>query len=303
MQRILEMLRELKPEKLFVVADGPKNEAPDELTRVGQVRALFNDLPWACSVTKIYSDVNLGLKKRVESGLDAVFEEVDAAIILEDDCLPSPTFFSFASEMLERYSHEDRIHMVSGNNFAPNSRNLFSYYFSNHSHIWGWATWARAWKSYRSSGFKVHDVPHEALLTMVQRIPGRQKRKSFAKLLQNLERLDSWAVPFASHAYFENKLSIVPKVNLVTNVGFGQDSTHTKFESYVDEIPLADLEFPLTHPTEVAANHREMSRESLRRYQVKFFYPIVHPLDFLRRLKNYFFPALEDALRERFTRF
>jgi hypothetical protein len=142
--RVFEAIRQAQPSKLLVVADGPRSTRPGEAEKCAATRAIIDQVDWECEVLTNYSDVNLGCRHRVSSGLDWVFEQVEEAIILEDDCLPHPTFFRFCEELLEWYRHDHRIVAISGDNFQNGHQSgEFSYYFSRYVHIWGWATWRR----------------------------------------------------------------------------------------------------------------------------------------------------------------
>src|SRR5665648_587346 len=148
-RRVFAEIAKARPTKLLVIADGPRATHPDDAEKCAVVRAIIDGVDWDCEVLKNYSDVNLGCKRRVSSGLDWVFDTVEEAIILEDDCLPHPTFFRFCEEMLAKYRDDKRIAMISGDNFQfGKKRTEYSYYFSRYTHIWGWASWRRAWDNY-----------------------------------------------------------------------------------------------------------------------------------------------------------
>jgi hypothetical protein len=147
-KKVFDLIREAKPPKLLVVADGPRQDKVGEVEKSMATRAIIDLVDWDCEVIANYSDVNLGCKVRVSSGIDWVFHEVEEAIILEDDCLPDLSFFRYCDELLERYRYDTRIMFISGDNFQFGRRsNTNSYYFSTPP-IWGWATWRRAWKYY-----------------------------------------------------------------------------------------------------------------------------------------------------------
>jgi hypothetical protein len=130
-----------------VIADGPGSG--EDLVKCEAARKIINQVSWDCEVLTNYSDVNLGCKKRISSGLDWVFKQCDEAIILEDDTLPHSTFFRFCSELLERYRDDQRVMMICGQNLQFGRKvNPYSYYFSRCPHIWGWATWRRAWNHF-----------------------------------------------------------------------------------------------------------------------------------------------------------
>lgn len=285
-KKVLDAIEFVRPAKLFVIADGPRASKPLDESQVQATRDLFEHLAWPCEVIKLYSSVNLGLRNRVISGLDEVFSQVESAIILEDDCLPSPDFFSFSAELLARYRDEPSVALISGNNFAPVKRERNSYYFSTHANIWGWATWSRTWQEFRKSQ-AVSDLSESEIQKILQSIGGRSQRSSFGKLLRLSSGLDSWAIQFVTFSYLNGLMSAVPSQNLVTNVGFGADSTHTKFESWADEIPLGNLRFPLRHPEEISPNHRQMKREARIKSLNWIRYPLIHPLDAAKRIFRY----------------
>src|SRR5512139_3287315 len=148
-ERVFAEIAKARPPKLLVVADGPRANRSGEAEKCAATRAIIDRVDWDCEVLTNFSDTNLGCKNRVSSGIDWVFEQVPEAIILEDDCLPHPTFFRFCEELLERYRDDERIGMISGDNFQlGQKRTDASYYFSRYNHIWGWASWRRAWRHY-----------------------------------------------------------------------------------------------------------------------------------------------------------
>lgn len=285
-ERVLEAIAEFAPSRLFVIADGPRDSKPEDEKEVEETRKLFENISWDCELTKIYSDKNLGLRSRVLTGLDEVFSRVDSAIILEDDCLPSQDFFSFSSQLLGKYSFDESVGLISGNNFAPKKGAEGSYYFSRHANIWGWATWARTWRAFRD--FKnLDELTAEERSTILSFVVGKGQKRVFAKLLRLSPKLDSWAIQFAAFAYTRGLSTIVPGANLVRNVGFGADSTHTKFESWSDEIPLGKMTFPLVHPSNSQPNIREMLRESrIKRFRW-IAYPFLNPGEASKRIFRY----------------
>jgi hypothetical protein len=148
-ERVFAEIARAKPRQLLLIADGPRPDREEEADRCAATRAIVDQVNWDCQVLKNYADCNLGCKKRVSSGLDWVFRNVEEAIILEDDCLPHPTFFRFCQEMLEKYRSDTRIMQICGFNALYEQQSLpYSYYFSKFGPIWGWASWRRAWEHY-----------------------------------------------------------------------------------------------------------------------------------------------------------
>ncbi|MEO8165112.1 MAG: glycosyltransferase family 2 protein, partial [Betaproteobacteria bacterium] len=147
--RVLESLRAAKPARVFFAVDGPRPDAVEDASRVDKVQSLVSLIDWDCEVQTLFRSNNLGCKLGVSSAISWFFQQVDAGIILEDDCIAHPSFFPYVRELLGRYAVDERLLMISGNNFQADRRKpADSYYFSRYAHIWGWATWRRAWQHY-----------------------------------------------------------------------------------------------------------------------------------------------------------
>lgn len=148
-RQVFETIRAAKPEKLLVVADGPRADRPDDLEKCAATRAIINEVDWDCEVHTNFSETNMGCGPRSSSGITWAFEIVDKAIIFDDDCVPSASFFGYCAELLDRYESDERVMMVSGNNrLFGRAETADSYYFSRYAHVWGWATWRRAWAKF-----------------------------------------------------------------------------------------------------------------------------------------------------------
>jgi len=237
-RQVFETIRRVRPTTLLVIGDGPRAGRQDEAAAVAATRAIIDEVDWPCDVATEYSTNNLGCKRRVASGLDWVFDAFDEAIVLEDDCIPDPTFFPFCQEMLSRYRNDERIFSISGDNFQR-GRSFASngYYFSKYFHCWGWASWRRAWKTvdlqiskwpqFTSAGglHEIADSPREEAYW--QRVLDAQHRGE----------VDSWAYSCLGSSWMKGGLHIHPDVNLVSNIGFAGDATHTTQSS----CPLANM--------------------------------------------------------------
>jgi hypothetical protein len=247
--RVLAEIAKAKPPKLLVIADGPRPEIPGEEERVVATRALIERVDWECQVLKNYADTNLGCGIRVSSGLAWVFDRVDEAIILEDDCLPHPTFFRFCEELLEKYRHDQRIMAISGDNFQSGAkRDSYSYYFSFFPHAWGWASWSRAWQYY---DFDMNLWPEIRRGKLLQNIlPGSDAVNYWDYIFQSIfeKKIDTWDYQWLFTCFINDGLTIIPRENLVSNIGFGPEATHTKFISNVAFHPTMPMAFPLNHP-------------------------------------------------------
>ena len=248
--RVFKEIAKAKPPKLLVVADGPRANRPGEAEKCEQTRAILKNIDWDCEVLTNFSETNLGCKVRVASGIDWIFEQVPEAIILEDDCLPEPTFFRFCQEMLERYRDNERISMVSGGNLQfGRKRGLGSYYFSRYTHIWGWASWRRAWQHYDRDIKQWPAFRDEGWLESIFASTGEQQywRNSFEAVHDG--SLDTWDCSWTFTALVKGMLQIVPNVNLISNIGFGPDATHTHVVGIHADMPTEPMRFPLVHPS------------------------------------------------------
>ncbi len=247
-QKVFEVIRQVQPPKLFVIADGVRSQYPEDVEKCRVTRAIIEQVDWDCEVFKNYSQVNLGCRQRVSSGLDWVFEQVEAAIILEDDCLPHPSFFRFCQELLEKYRDVEKIGVISGNNFQfGQKRSLNSYYFSNYNHLWGWATWRRAWQQYDNKMQQWPQFQQQNLLSQI--LPTPEAVNYWATRFQaNYNGFNSWGYGWTFACWLHQKLTIIPEVNLVSNIGFGADATHTQTIDFVANLPTAEITFPLKHP-------------------------------------------------------
>lgn len=251
-EKTFAVLREQRPAKLFIIADGPRAGHADDVERCAVVRDIVSRIDWPCEVSRNYADENLGLKRRVSSGLDWVFAQEERAIVLEDDCVAHPDFFRFCTELLERYAQDERVAVITGNNFQHGrARGPGSYYFSQYNHCWGWATWRRAWRYFEGSlpfWPQWSRSPEWAM-----RLPDAVERRYWAHIFAAVHAgtIDSWAYPWTASVWFRGGLTATPNVNLVGNIGFGADATHTTAEmSPLAAMPTAAIG-ALRHPSEV----------------------------------------------------
>jgi hypothetical protein len=220
--RVFAEIARQRPRQLFIVSDGARPRREGEAQRVEQTRAITEVIDWPCEVHRNYAETNMGCKRRVSSGIDWVFSQVDRAIILEDDCLPAPAFFSFCTNMLTRYEHEQRVFAVSGSFFGTGAGTP-GHYFSRYSLMWGWATWRSRWQHYR-----VKPTDHYSVLMKTW----WHRPIVLAYWLQICRRiasgaLDTWDIQWILTVWRHRALACRPNRNLVENLGFGADATHT----------------------------------------------------------------------------
>jgi len=249
-RRVLESLRPARPGRIFFAVDGPRPERADEAQRVAQVRELARLIDWECEVRTLFRDRNLGCKLAVSQAITWFFTQVEAGIILEDDCIPHSSFFSYAADLLGRYLDEPGIMMVSGDNFQRGRRvTQYSYYYSRYAHIWGWATWRRAWRHYDHEMRKWPELRDGGWLQELlgDRRAARYWSGIFEETYRN--RNTSWAYRWQFCVWARNGLTVLPSVNLVSNIGFGEFATHTRqAQNPLAALPVEAMALPLGHP-------------------------------------------------------
>jgi hypothetical protein len=252
--RVFDAIAQARPSRLLVVADGPRPTHPDDPSLCREARAVIERVDWPCEVLTEYSETNMGCKLRIATGLDWVFRQADEAIVLEDDTLPDPSFFTFCEELLARYRDDRRVHMISGCNVVfPRRFSPSSYYFSRLYQIWGWASWARAWDTY---DLEMRAWPELRETDWLARQLGGETEAAIARTIFELTyegKVPTWDFQWAFAGLAHDALSIRPSVNLVTNIGFGAAGTHERDPSHgLANLPSSVIEFPLRHPAEVA---------------------------------------------------
>jgi hypothetical protein len=248
-EKVFEQIRSRQPSRLLIVADGPRSDHPEDIEKCVRTRAILEKVDWPCELLVNLSDRNLGCAKRISSGLDWVFQHVDEAIILEDDCLPHPTFFRYCDELLDRYRMDERVMHISGDNFQfGRKRGEASYYFSVFPHVWGWATWRRAWRHFEGVMDNWLEISRGNYLARV--LPERSALNYWTKIFQAVYcgSVNSWAYPWTLACWLQGALSLLPNCNLVSNIGFGSNATHTRGVNEYSNLPTESLPFPLVHP-------------------------------------------------------
>ena len=255
-EKVFSAIRQAQPPKLLVIADGPRKDKPGEAEKCAATRTIIDRVDWDCEVLKNYADVNIGCKQRVSSGLDWVFDNVEEAIILEDDCVPHPTFFKFCEELLEKYRYDERIMSITGTNLLGKWKPaLQSYHFSYYFNCWGWATWKRVW-DYYDADMKLWSKPEiqnrvRDVIADNKQFLNRKKCLDSTYLGEN----NSWAYQFFFLCLMYSGLSITPSLNLVSNIGFTQEGTHTKAVNDTRaNLPLHSMNFPLQEPLGIAVD-------------------------------------------------
>ncbi len=255
-RQTLDSIRRVRPKRLLVVADGPPGGASGELrARVADARRLIDEIDWECNVLTEFASGHRGLTSRIVTGLDWAFDSAEEAIVLEDDCVPDPSFFRFCEELLERHREDTRVMGVSGNDFRsdPASRPE-RYRYSRYPLTWGWATWRRAWRLHDPQMSRWPELRESGWLD--RRFHSRHAVAYWMRLFEQTYREHhTWDYAWTLTCWLNNGLFIHPEVNLVTNVGFGGDATHTRDpRSVFANLTTRPAQFPLRHPDQVAVD-------------------------------------------------
>lgn len=251
--KVISALRAAQPSRVFFAVDGARQGRSGEREAVTAVCRLADTLDWGCEVRTLFRPGNLGCKVAVSEAISWFFSQVEAGIIVEDDCIAHPTFFAFAAELLDRYRDDRRVMMVSGNNFQfGRQRTADSYHFSRYTHIWGWATWRRAWQLF---DFEMARWPElRARGWLADLLGDRAAARYWTRIFDDTHagRNSSWAYRWTFAVWANGGLSAVPEVNLVSNIGFGGPATHNRNRGHrLASLPAEALPFPLRHPARV----------------------------------------------------
>jgi len=272
-EQVLKAIATARPSKLLVIADDPRPGRIDDQKNCAAARAIIDRVDWNCEVLKNYSDVNLGVGTRPATGLRWVFEQVEEAIIFEDDCVPHPTFFRYCEELLDKYRDDERVMHVSGDNwnFCP-TPSPFSYLFSCYCYSCGWATWRRAFQHYDPEIKSWGELRNTPWLLDILGDPDAVEFWGglFDKLYTEGIGRNGWDWPWLYACWAHRGLSILPSTNLITNIGFGADATHTtRIDDARAFVPAVPMKFPLKHPLymvrDVEVDRRIVEQVGLRR--------------------------------------
>jgi hypothetical protein len=255
---VLQRIRDYAPEELFLLADGGRT--PKEHAQCQEVRQLVEAaIDWPCRVERLYSDRNLGCRGNIPRGITWAFSRVDRAVILEDDTVPAPDFFAFCAEMLERYADDSNVMTVSGTNHFPGhvSFGPYSYLFSGYAITGGYATWARAWRHYDADMRLWPAAKEKGLLQSSFLALSEQEywQTVFEEVWSRTCKCDPYDFQWTFASFLHRGLSIVPRANLVTNIGGGPEATHTQQAGckFLGR-PVQAIDWPLKHPSMVVRN-------------------------------------------------
>ncbi|MDR3558002.1 MAG: hypothetical protein P4L61_00570 [Candidatus Pacebacteria bacterium] len=247
-QAVFDKVREARPSKLFVAANGPRPGNAKDPGLCEAVRAIFKEVDWPCDVHTNFRETNIGMQPHWRLALDWFFESVDSGIILEDDCVPNRSFFYFCGDLLQRYKDDESVMHINGSNFQfGNVRGDASYYFSKYSHVWGWATWRRAWNKYDSALSSFPKFKERNAIESI--VSSRDERaywmRFFGEIYSGMR--DGCDVKWSYSIWANDGFCITPNVNMISNIGFGFDAGHTIFKDKT--LGQATAEIPsIIHP-------------------------------------------------------
>jgi len=254
-QKVFNQIKKMKPKYLYVAADGARDTKPNEKKLCDETRDIIKGVDWDCQLKTLFREKNLGCKMAVSGAINWFFENVEEGIIIEDDCLPNDSFFYFCENLLEKYRYDERVMQIGGVNFQDNiKRSDGSYFFCRKNHIWGWATWRRSWTLYdvKIANYSKFKETNQLSYIFNNDRMNQVLYKKFDEVYEN--RIDTWDIQWEYTILSNNGIVILPQLNLVSNIGFRSDATHTTgFDQNVADKPTFEMN-EIIHPTFMIPN-------------------------------------------------
>jgi hypothetical protein len=293
--KVFEEIRKAKPSRLYIAADGPRVTRINEAEIVESVRAIIlSNIDWDCEVKTLFRTQNLGCKVAISSSIEWFFLHEEEGIILEDDCLPSSSFFEFCDEMLRVYRDNKSIGMIAGSNLMGRSEELRSdYYFSKYVLIWGWASWRDRWIGTYDVDMKIWPT---AKLSASDWLYGDNSEvvswsATFEAVFKG--QIDTWDYQWVFANWINKRLSVIPRVNLISNIGFGNGATHTTRKTEVANLARNILDFPIGH---LEAVSRNVEADHIFYMRHIYCHPVVRCIKlFYHKLKKLLFPFVSKV--------
>jgi hypothetical protein len=256
-EKVFQIIKTAKPPRLYIAADGPRQGKQGEREKCEEARRIAAQVDWDCDVKTLFRDENLGCGRAVSDAISWFFQHEEEGIILEDDVLPHLDFFPYCEELLERYRNVDEVKFISGrNNLLGEKVSNDSYYFSAFNHVWGWAGWRKTWKLY---DFTLQNKREKDFEKAIRHYFDDINAIYFWKIIfkrMKYRRIDTWDYQLGISLWFDRALSIIPNTNLVQNIGFDADATHTKKPNPRVSEYKGDFILPLKHPDLVVQNKK-----------------------------------------------
>ena len=279
---LMAQLARAKPKRVFLIADGPKkNSLSVKIAVVAALIVFRENLYQSCEMLDNIAPVNLGCGNRISTGLDWVFSQVDEAIILEDDCIPSDAFFRFSSEMLDAFKDSPEIGIISGSNFLPlGSDPDHDFFVSNYAHIWGWATWKRTWNHY---SFRIQNWPNgKSEIFSRAGIKTRRARRYWDLAFDSVKSgaVDTWDYQLVYMLWLQSLKAIVPTKNLVSNIGFGRSATNTLFYRKLSGRQTSGFQWPLKWPNSLNVDSEKDEETSKRVFEISLITYLIRKVFF-----------------------
>ena len=270
-KQVFEIIRQVKPSRLYLASDGPRDSKEGETEKVNIVREhVINSIDWNCDVKTLFRDKNLGCGIAVSDAITWFFKNEEMGVILEDDCLPSLSFFSFCEELLIKYKDNERIFHIAGNNSLTLTSIPCSYFFTRIMHCWGWASWRRAWINFNYNISNLNDfIKQKKINTIFKRNVDREHWVDIFKNIENPKN-DIWDYQWCYSIYNNNGICIIPYKNLITNIGIGTEETHPcpipKDFEFQERFDILEI----IHPEEIIINNKLTNLINKNIYNIKF---------------------------------
>jgi hypothetical protein len=291
-RRVFEAIRAARPPRLYAAVDGPRAARPTDAALCAEVRRIVSAVDWPCALHTLFRDENLGCKRGVSAAIDWFFSQEREGIILEDDCLPSASFFRFCEQLLPRFRSDPRVFAIQGTFFGSESPPAASYLFSKIFHMWGWASWAERWKSVQIDSIDIPGIRHALAEDRWLGASAWIRDYWLDKVAhQATGEVDSWGYPVTFHCFREKLFNVTPATNLVLNIGTGSSATRTTaLDCGPHHCAARDMEFPLVHADPYEGAERTLPYEHRWRVQLT-------RARLFRQVMHYRYPRLYAALR------
>lgn len=282
---VLKAIGEVRPKYLYVAADGPRSGNAEDIKLCAETRKLIKDnITWPAEIKTLFRDENLGCGKGVSTAITWFFSHVTEGIILEDDCIPNSSFFTYCRELLEYYKTNDRVMHIGGTNFqSPDKNYAASYYFSSIAHVWGWATWKRAWDKY---SFDIEDLSPFISSGKIRKYHDDPKIIEYwYDVFRSMERheMDTWDHQWTYSIWKNGGLTTIPSANMISNIGFAANATHTKKANRLSNMPTKELP-GIKHPDKMVQDKAADAYTFYQHYTTPV--PVVQAPSLLQRFKK-----------------
>jgi len=255
-KEVFNQIKVYQPDKLYISSDGARPEHFGEVKKVQEVRNyILNQIDWPCQVETLFREENLGCKYAPQKAISWFFENEEHGIILEDDCLPSESFFLYCEKLLKKYENDFRIYGITGSNFNSHIPVVESYYFSSYFFTWGWASWKSRWEKHLQIQKSFYaNIEDEGNLKLIQNKYAKNHLIKKATAAYE-DDIDAWDYLWILSCVINNGHIVTPEKNLIKNIGFGADATHT-VGNLRNQRALENIRFPLEHPVQIISNKK-----------------------------------------------